>query len=213
MKEYKATVYFAKRYDKGETSVVVALCNPNKPDLKVYDRLAEELDTTTEDPEFDANFHNVLIPQSIVEQIRKDAIEEYLQSVTEKENGQDWDQDAKKFAASISSKMIDDIITRGFLSEASYWRKDYNVIGHYLGRTIFQQVSCGGTVILTTVDGLKYALTLGGFLQGINAWYEDGKDLNHAVNGGTIDPAKISDADADAIIQYALFGGIRYKRP
>ena len=69
----------------------------------MYDRLAEELDTTTDDPEFDTNFLDVLIPQSIVEQIRKDAIEEYLQSATEKEDGRDWDQDAEKFSASISS--------------------------------------------------------------------------------------------------------------
>lgn len=147
MKEYKAAVYYAKRYDKGETSVVVALCNLNKPDLKVYDRLAEELDTTTDDPEFDASFHDVLIPQSIVDQIRQDAIDEYLQDVETKEGVQGNKKEAKRFTASISSKTIDDIITRGFLSEASFWRKDYNVIGHYLGRTIFQQVSCGGTVI------------------------------------------------------------------
>ena len=60
----------------------------------MYDRLAEELDTTTDDPEFDTNFLDVLIPQSIVEQIRKDAIEEYLQSATEKEDGRDWAYDA-----------------------------------------------------------------------------------------------------------------------
>ena len=88
MKEYKAAVYYAKRYDKGETSVVVALCSLNKPDLKVYDRLAEELDTTTDDPEFDASFHDVLIPQSIVDQIRQDAIDEYLQDVETKEGVQ-----------------------------------------------------------------------------------------------------------------------------
>lgn len=212
MKEYKAAIYYAKRYYKGETSVVAALCNPDRPDPKVYDRLAEKLDTTTDDPEFDANFHDVRIPQSIVDQIRKDAIEEYLQDVEAKEGVRDNDQGAKRFTASISSKTVDDIITRGFLSEASFWRKDYNVIGHYLGRTVFQQISRGGTIIITTTDGLTYALTLGGFLQGLNAWYEDGKDKHHAVKGTNIYPAKISASDADAIIQYALFGVIRYKR-
>ena len=204
---------YAKRYYKGETSVVAALCNPNKPDPKVYDRLAEELDTTTDDPEFDTNFLDVLIPQSIVEQIRKDAIEEYLQSATEKEDGRDWDQDAEKFSASISSKTVDDIISHAFYVGSEHWCKDCKSVRELHGEDIFEQVGRGGVLIITTIDGLKYALTLGGFLQGVNAWYKDGKDKHHAVKGKTIDPKKISASDADAIIQYALFGGIQYKRP
>ena len=210
MKEYKAAVYYAKRYYKGETSVVVALCNPNKPDPKVYDRLAEELDTTTDDPEFDANFHDVLIPQSIVDQIRKDAIDEYLQEMEAKEGVQDNDQGAKRFTTSISSKVIDDIISHALIVGSDRWCKDCKSVKKCSGEEIFEQVSRGGALIITTIDGLTYALTLGVFLQGLNAWYEAGKDLNHAVGRATIDPAKISATDADAIIQYALFGGIRY---
>lgn len=210
MKEYKAAVYYAKRYDKGETSVVVALCNLNKPDLKVYDRLAEELDTTTDDPEFDASFHDVLIPQSIVDQIRQDAIDEYLQDVETKEGVQGNKKEAKRFTASISSKTVDDIISHAFCVESDHWCKNCESVRELHGEDLFEQVSRGGALIITTIDGLTYALTLGGFLQGLNTWYEAGKDLNHAVDGATIDPAKISATDADAIIQYALFGGIRY---
>lgn len=77
MRKYSVDVFFAKMYYAGETSVAIDLNDPLKPDNEVYDRLAECLDTDAKNPEFDADFATLEIPQSIVERIQREAIAEY----------------------------------------------------------------------------------------------------------------------------------------
>ena len=77
MRKYSVDVFFAKMYYAGETSVAIDLNDPLKPDNEVYDRLAECLDTDANNPEFDADFATLEIPESIVERIQREAIAEY----------------------------------------------------------------------------------------------------------------------------------------
>ena len=109
----------------------------------------------------------------------------------------------------ITEEDIDDIMVNALGGGITYWCDSCEVIGEYLGEYASDQISRGGKLRLYDIEeGDVYTLTLDKFLNGVRLWY---------VNGGStrctnmrIDVLEMDGCDADAIVQYALFGEIVY---
>lgn len=104
---------------------------------------------------------------------------------------------------------IDDIMASALEGGISYWCNCAEVVGDYLGEFASDQLSRGGTLRLCVSDENKwYELTLDKFIKGLEKIVgERGLDV---VYQGKIDAAMIDSNDADAIVQYAIFGEIVY---
>lgn len=104
---------------------------------------------------------------------------------------------------------IDDIMCAALEGGINYWCENVEVEGEYLGEFASEQISRGGTLIFHDSEkAYRYELTLDKFLKGLEVFIrERGLDAIYDLDIETID---IDAEDADAIIQYALFGDIIY---
>lgn len=103
---------------------------------------------------------------------------------------------------------IDDIMCTALEGGINYWCDRVEVVGEYLGDAS-EQISRGGILKLhDSEEDETYELTLDKFLVGLaKVVGERGLDV---IYRGKIDPSNIDAEDADAIVQYALFGDIIY---
>ena len=107
---------------------------------------------------------------------------------------------------------IDDIMCAALEGGINYWCNKAEVVGDYLGEYASEQISRGGTLRLHDMEAEKvYELTLDMFINGFKLWVENGaNDFGGVTANGIVDTCNIDAADADAIIQYAIFGEVIY---
>ena len=102
----------------------------------------------------------------------------------------------------VSKSDIDYIMCCALENGISGWSDDVKVCGKYLGEYIFEQISEGGCLLIHDLYGEEtYILDREKLMKGI---------LEMAGGHLELDTAYINSFDADEIIQYALFGEIRY---
>lgn len=112
----------------------------------------------------------------------------------------------------IKEEDIDDIMCAAFEGGINYWCNTAEVVGDYLGEYASEQISRGGTLRLHDMEAEKvYELTLDMFINGFKLWVENGaNEFGGVTANGIVDTCNIDAADADAIIQYAIFGEVIY---
>lgn len=113
------------------------------------------------------------------------------------------------FDVEYDNEVIDDIMATALEGGITYWCDNAEVVGDYLGEYASEQISRGGTLKLhDSEEDETYELTLDKFLAGLATVVgERGLDV---IYQGKIDPSNIDAEDADAIIQYAIFGEVVY---
>jgi len=114
----------------------------------------------------------------------------------------------------LSQEDIDDIMCWALEGGISYWCGRVKVEDRYLGKYAHEQISRGGKLLLWDFeDDLELCLDLDKLLNGIKLWAEDPVGCNcleQVNNRLRIDCCNADEVVCDAIIQYALFGEIRY---
>ena len=112
----------------------------------------------------------------------------------------------------LNMQDIDDIMACALEGGINYWCSEAKVIGEYLGEYASEQISRGGILELyDTENDEVYLFDIKKFIQGFEAWVENGYDYNGAVSAnGKVDTSLIDAGDADTIIQLALFDEIVY---
>ncbi len=114
----------------------------------------------------------------------------------------------------LTSQDIDDIMSAsldgGVTAE---WCKRVDVMGQRKGEYASDEISRGNQLLFYLYDDkAAHALDLHRFLAGVRLWIEHSGRLPVIENDDDayIDAGEIDAADADAIIQYALFGELVY---
>lgn len=83
-KSYQVQLYYGfQETEDGIYHAFEATDPEGAPDDKVPERLAELLDTTTSDDRFDYNLMPIRLPDSLVDRIRNEAVQEYMEYVSE----------------------------------------------------------------------------------------------------------------------------------
>lgn len=120
--------------------------------------------------------------------------------------------DEKKFPVhiemdvSITQQDIDDIMVTALEGGVCYWCRKAKVVGEYLGECASEQISRGGSLILYDAESSdKWELTLEKFLKGVELYIKEG-DRVMVEDFKLVDYGELDAADADCIVQYALFG-------
>lgn len=113
----------------------------------------------------------------------------------------------------VTDEDIDDIMlySRKYIK---HWCSKVEVDGECLGGHDYEQISRGGRLFLYVSDDReeKFVLTKELFLRGLKMYLLKESVMCLCMLDGTyvIDPICIEDGGEDKIIQYALFGDIRY---
>lgn len=112
----------------------------------------------------------------------------------------------------LTDQNIDDIMVSALEGGITYWCSKCEVSGKYLGQYASEQISRGGTLVLTdSVEEKKERLNLDLFLKGFGKFIEQGYDIYNALQpDGTVDTGNIDGERADIIVQLALFGDVIY---
>ena len=113
------------------------------------------------------------------------------------------------YKVELDDECIDDIMATALEGGITNWCDDAEVVGDYLGEYASEQISRGGTLRLhDSEEDETYELTLDKFLVGLaKVVGERGLDVLYE---GKVDASNIDAEDADAIIQYAIFGEVVY---
>lgn len=108
----------------------------------------------------------------------------------------------------LSKEDIDDIMAAALEGGITYWCKRAEVVGNYLGDYASEQISRGGILKLYDSENDDiYELTLDKFINGFAIAFRNGFD-NSWTDGDKVDTCQIDSADADTIVQLALFGEV-----
>lgn len=120
-------------------------------------------------------------------------------------------QQPKKYIIKLPPKVIDEILYLGFTEGICHWIKETKVIeDSYFGEYDSQQISRGGSVMLYNRHNQeRYVLNLEGFLNGFYHAFAKHLVLSMYIDGKE-DFLKFTPKASDELIQYALFGDIRY---
>lgn len=108
--------------------------------------------------------------------------------------------------ASITQQDIDNLLCTALEGGICYWCGRAEVVGEMLGDYAHEQISRGGTLVLHDAESPdKWELTLEKFLKGVERYVkEDGRIMIEDFQ--IADYGELDAADADCIVQYALFG-------
>lgn len=112
--------------------------------------------------------------------------------------------------ATITQQDIDNLMCTALDGGITYWCREAKVVGEFLGEYGSEQISRGGSLLLRdTETDERWELTLEKFLKGIELYIKEGgrvmiEDFN------LMDYGELDAADADCIVQYALFGKLVY---
>lgn len=111
----------------------------------------------------------------------------------------------------VTGEDVDDIMESA-MTGCAYWCKKVEPVDGYLGEYASEQISRYGMLKFYPADDKPVNLTPENFREGLYIWlktYIQGNSHN-ALRDGRLDPGQMDACDADCIIQYALFGEIRY---
>ncbi len=117
-----------------------------------------------------------------------------------------------EFEVEITGQDIDDIMVGALEGGINYWCREVEVVGDCLGEYSSDQISGGGKIILHDAESNdKWELDLEKFLNGLKLWIENGGDRHNALQEDrTLDTCLIDGEMADMIVQYAIFGEVRF---
>ena len=110
----------------------------------------------------------------------------------------------------ITDEDIDDIMVSALEGGICYWCRKAEVIeDEYYGEYASDQISRNGSLRLyDSEEDEVYVLTLDKFLRGLQLAFEQGYYRSYWLDGDTLDTCQIDSADADVIVQLALFGEV-----
>lgn len=119
--------------------------------------------------------------------------------------------DAPDDAIEITGEDIDDTMESA-MSGCTYWCDRAEVVDEYLGMYASEQISRGGKLIFIPFEDPAVELDKEKFRKGLNMWLsnQSKETLKRVFHDGAYDPGQVDAADADAILQYALFDDIIY---
>lgn len=107
----------------------------------------------------------------------------------------------------LSQQDIDDIMSSALDSGICHWCRRAEVVGEYLGEYASDQISRGGSLILHDIESAQtWELTLEKFLNGVRLLFDGGCSIS--ITNNCIDTCEIDSADADIIVQFAIFGEV-----
>lgn len=109
----------------------------------------------------------------------------------------------------LTTRDIDDIMAAALEGGITYWCRKAEVVGEYRGEYASEQISRGGKLVLYDAESSDtWTLTRDKLLEGVKLWLTNGMDIDHGVCEGKLDTSVIDSAQADCIIQYAIFGRV-----
>lgn len=113
------------------------------------------------------------------------------------------------YKVELDNECIDDLMTTALEGGITHWCDGVEVVGDYLGEYASDQISRGGMLRLhDSEEDEWHELNLEKFTKGLTKVIEElGLD---ALYEGKVDAGEIDAEDADAIIQYAIFGEVFY---
>ncbi len=111
----------------------------------------------------------------------------------------------------VKNEDIDDIIESG-MRGCTYWCDRVEPVGPYLGEYANEQISRNGLLrFYRKEEDIPARMGKDNFHNGLCRWFMlSMPDMSRVVNNGRIDAGEIDAYEADAILQYALFGEIAY---
>lgn len=115
----------------------------------------------------------------------------------------------------VTGEDIDDTMDSA-MSGCAYWCEKAEPQHCYLGEYASEQISRGGEILFTPFEDEPVMLDKEKFRKGLNMWLskQDETTVNRVLGAGAAprfyDPGQVDAADADDILQYALFGELVY---
>lgn len=116
-----------------------------------------------------------------------------------------------EFEVKLTNEDIDDIMVCALEGGINGWCKRAKIVENkYFGDYASDQISRGGSLRLYDNESNDtWVLTKESFLKGLKLWFEGQKPgPEYLDDEGNLDASEIDSVDADAIVQYALFGEI-----
>ncbi len=115
-----------------------------------------------------------------------------------------------KLQTTISDRTMDQIVQVALEGGIEHWCEKAEIIGNYLGERDSDQISRGGQIFLYDFIGeQELYLNKRNFLEGVKLFILNSKKRKETTDYGV----RFYDIDsnhADFIIQYALFGEVKY---
>ena len=109
----------------------------------------------------------------------------------------------------LTNDDIESIMRTALKGGVRYWCRNVELAIGWTDRPLHEQLPRYGTLRFCDLDDNTHDLTLEKFLAGFRLFYINGGDVERKAEG-RIDIRDIGKSEADAIIQYALFGTIHY---
>ena len=150
-------------------------------------------------------------------EIVKNGLPVTLQWVSERHNSNELPRDKIMCLVSVGVEVpdgvVDDIITTALEGGINYWCERVDVLNKdYKGKIIASEiVSAGGTLIIVTDEEAgneQFKLDRITFQRGLKKWLEEGLKVGNRFSND--DLSSMDAAEADAVIQYSIFGEIVY---
>lgn len=115
-----------------------------------------------------------------------------------------------RIEVNIRKEDMDSILFSAFhAGGVSLWADKIWASGGRLGERVCEQVGLGGRVLIhDQIGGETYSLTPEKFEKGVRLYLEEGCHVR--VEDGHLVPEDVTMIDADCIVQFALFGEVRY---
>lgn len=110
----------------------------------------------------------------------------------------------------IRKEDVDSILFSAFnAGGVSLWADKILVSGEKLGERVCEQIGLGGEVLIhDRISGETHSLSPKQFEKGVRLYLEEGCHVR--VEDGHLVPEDVTMIDADCIVQFAVFGEVRY---
>lgn len=111
----------------------------------------------------------------------------------------------------LTGEDVDDTMESA-MTGCTYWCERVDAVDGYLGEYANEQISRGGRLSFVPFEDPAAELDMEKFRKGLNMWLAAQEEdvINRVLGSGSYDPGQVDAQDADAVIQYALFGEIIY---
>jgi hypothetical protein len=112
----------------------------------------------------------------------------------------------------VTEEDIDDIMCSALEGGITYWANAARVVGNYLGEYASEQISRGGSLIISDAEeDAEYLLTRDNLLKGIKLAIQGNYFMDYEwVVGSKLDCCQVDAEVADVIVQLALFDEVVY---
>lgn len=127
-------------------------------------------------------------------------------------------KDKEKYPINISIKTsifysdIRDIMTEVIDGACTFWCHSIKLDDSLRGELVSEHILNGGSLKFITKDRFAAHLTLDDFILGFTNWASYGNFHHCKMINGDLDFSDVGADEADEIIQFALFGGIKYPK-